>query len=62
MSDALSTNTIKNFIEYLNYLSMREFYGEINIKMERGKIVLGEQRGKIKFDNDNYLRYKKKSF
>jgi hypothetical protein len=40
---------------------MNKWYGELKIKMEDGRVVIGEKIDKIKFDNKQYIGYKCKN-
>jgi hypothetical protein len=57
----MDTNTLQNFVNLLSTLAANKWFGEIKLKMENGKIVIGEKIDKIKFDNANYLEYKNKN-
>jgi hypothetical protein len=57
----LKAETFRNFVEYLGNLVADKYYGEVKIKMEEGKITIGEKTDKIKFDNDNYIGYKSRN-
>jgi hypothetical protein len=57
----LNGETLKNLVDLLNDLSMNKWYGELKIKMEDGKVVIGEKIDKIKFDNKQYIGYKRRT-
>jgi hypothetical protein len=49
---------LKNFIEFITYLTMNNYYGRITVKFEDGSISIAEKIDKIKFDNKSYKEYK----
>ncbi len=57
----MTSEELKNFVSFINDLAMEKFFGEVVVKFEDGKIVIGERKEKIKFDNRNYLVYKSKN-
>lgn len=57
----MNGETLKNFVDLLNGLVIDKWFGEIKIKMEAGRITIGEKKDKIKFDNSNYLEYKSRT-
>ncbi|MCP3965100.1 MAG: hypothetical protein GY718_01925 [Lentisphaerae bacterium] len=54
----MKAEDLENFAELLNMLASEKWYGEIRLKMEAGKITIGEKTDKIKFDNVNFMKYK----
>ncbi len=54
----MTSEELRNFVEFINDLAMNRYFGEVLIKFEDGRIVIGEKKDKIKFDNRNYLLYK----
>ncbi len=57
----MTSEELKNFVDFINGLAVDKFFGEVIVKFENGKIVIGERKEKIKFDNRNYLVYKSKN-
>ena len=57
----MTSEELENFVDFINDLAVQKYFGEVVVKFEDGKIVIGERKEKIKFDNRNYLVYKSKS-